>query len=80
MYPPYQRFHPRDLARLKVEFRLVVQHKLIAPKSVAQIPFEQLSLCDSYVHLASEELIVIPTLLFGFVHRGVCFIHQGFCV
>ena len=78
--PAYQRFHPGDLPCLKIEYRLVVQHKLVPPQRAAQIRFQRLPFSESRVHLVAEELIVIPAVLLGFVHRVIRSIHQAFRV
>jgi hypothetical protein len=80
VFPAYQRFHSCDLSGLKIEFGLVMQQKLIAAQRVAQIPFQQLPLCQPRVHVPPEELIVVPPALFDFVHRSVRFVHQAFRV
>ncbi len=58
-----------------------MQQKLIPPQRVAQVRFKQLPFCKSLrACRRRKNWIVIPAVLFGFVHRGVCFIHQAFRV
>src|SRR5665213_2268753 len=80
MPPPNQCLYAGDLSSLEIEFRLVMQQELLASQRVAQIPFEQLSIGKPCLHLRSEELIVIPSVLLGLIHCRVRFIHQAFSI
>jgi hypothetical protein len=69
--PADQRFYALDRARLKVEYRLVMQLQLTQLQGVAQSILEGVPLDCASGHGGVEKLIVVSTDVLGVVHRKI---------
>src|SRR5882762_10191946 len=77
MQPAYQRFGAGNRTSLKIDLRLVMQHKLLSLQGVSQAAFEGLQLDSPNVHVPLKELVTVTPIFLGVVHRGIRILDQG---
>jgi hypothetical protein len=69
--PAQQRLRPPNLAAAQVHHRLIVEHQLAVLERLPEAVLEGEPLERLGVHGRGVELIVVPALVLGPVHRGV---------
>ena len=69
--PAYQRLYSRDLTRVEIYLRLIMQQELFALEGAAQATFEGLPLYGLQIHFRLEELEIVAPVFLGVVHRRV---------
>lgn len=77
MTPADQRLHADHGAAGQVQLRLVVQLELAAGEPVAQVSLKGQALDGACAQPLAVELVVVPALLFGMVHRDVGVLQQN---
>ncbi len=80
MQPAYQRLGAGNRTRLEIDFRLVMQHKLLPLQGVPQAAFDGLQLDGPNVHVPLKELVTVAPIFLGVVHRGIRVPDQGLCI
>src|SRR5713226_7147787 len=80
MLPTDQRFHTREVSRLHVYLRLVVEQKLIALERVAQAGFQRQTLKRMGIDLGGIELVIVFTVILGQIHGDIGMLHQRLLV
>ncbi len=80
MLPAHQRLDTRDLLRVQIELRLVMQEELVALQAAAQTRLQRHPLERMDVDLLRVELVVVLAVLLGAVHGDVGVFHQGLFV
>src|SRR6266404_2211399 len=78
LLPAYQRLDSRDLTRVEIYLRLIMQQELFSPESAAQAAFERLPLDSLQVHFRLEELEIVAPVFLGVVHGRVRILDQRF--
>ena len=77
MQPAYQRFGAGNRTSLKIDLRLVMQHKLLSLQGVPQAAFEGLQLDSPNVHVLLKELVIVAPIFLGVIHRDIRTLDQG---
>ena len=74
--PADQRFDARDLARIQLDHRLVVQDELVVLERALQVGLQLQAPQRGVVHLRLEDLVATLALLLRHVHRDVRVAHE----
>ena len=76
MLPAYQSLHSHHLPIVDTDQRLVEKKKLRVLQRIDQLSFNPDPLLHIVIHCRGKELIVISSLLLGFIHGEVSVFHQ----